>query len=345
MTSVTRELNGSTGRELLEVRDLRVNFVARHGLRDRAVVRAVDGISFAIRHGETLALVGESGCGKSTTARAVLQLETPTAGEILFDGAPMGSNPREVRAARQRFQMVFQDPYGSLNPRHTVGMIIGEPLDVHRIGSVQSRVGRVAELLDLVGLPQHTALRYPHEMSGGQRQRVAIARALAAGPELVICDEPVSALDVSVQAQIINLLQELQDQFNLAYLFISHDLSVVRHIAHRVAVMYLGQIVEEGPVDELFERPLHPYTRALLSAVTIPDLALEQRRQRILLPGDLPSPVNPPTGCRFRTRCPWARSACGEAPALRFGGDTHRAACHFFEQIDATSAAGELTVK
>jgi oligopeptide transport system ATP-binding protein len=317
---------------LLEVRDLVKHFSVGGGLfgGSAAVVRAVDGVSFAIRRGETLGLVGESGCGKTTTGRCILMLERPTSGQIIFEGRDLTAlDEASLRTVRRRIQVIFQDPYSSLNPRMTVGQIVGEPLAVHRI--VPDRAGRTArvrELLQQVGLLPAHAGRYPHELSGGQRQRVGIARALAMEPALIVCDEPVSALDVSIQAQIINLLEDLQAQLGLTYLFIAHDLSVVRHISDRVAVMYLGKIAELAERKPLYDEPLHPYTKALLAAVPIPDPELEQRRQRVVLRGEVPSPLNPPSGCVFHPRCPIAIDRCPrEVPALREVKAAHWAAC------------------
>jgi oligopeptide transport system ATP-binding protein len=276
-------------------------------------IKAVDGVSFDIVRGETLGLVGESGCGKSTTGRAILQLYRPTAGEVFFEGENLTElKGEQLRRMRRRMQMIFQDPYASLNPRMTVGDIIGEPLVVHNISKGKARRERVQDLLRVVGLNPYFVNRYPHEFSGGQRQRIGVARALAVNPDFIICDEPISALDVSIQAQIINLLEDLQEEFNLTYLFIAHDLSVVRHISDRVAVMYLGKIVELTDRAELYENPLHPYTQALLSAVPIPDPVVEEQRQRIILEGDVPSPANPPVGCNFNTRCPVVMDICRE---------------------------------
>ncbi|MCL0094439.1 ATP-binding cassette domain-containing protein [Dehalococcoidales bacterium] len=298
--------------------------------RKIAEVKAVDGVSFYIRRGETLGLVGESGCGKTTTGRCILQLYCPTAGEVIFDGKDLCQLQGEsLRQMRRKMQLIFQDPYASLNPRMTVGDIIGEPLRVHHLAKGREYQVRVAELLQAVGLNPVMANRYPHEFSGGQRQRIGVARALALRPALVVCDEPVSALDVSIQAQIINLLEELQQQFNLTYLFIAHDLSVVRHISDRVAVMYLGKIVEIASKADIYQNPLHPYTQALLSAVPIPDPVVEARRKRIILEGEIPSPSSPPLGCNFHPRCPKATGICQEQiPSLRPLGNDHWVSCH-----------------
>ena len=318
---------------LLEVSGLVKHFEVGGGLLGgrASVVRAVDGVDFTIRRGETLGLVGESGCGKTTTGRCVLQLEQPTRGRIVFEGTDVtGLSQQDLRQVRRRMQVIFQDPYSSLNPRMTVGEILAEPIKVHRIiTDATKREERVRELLVQVGLlPQH-ARRYPHQLSGGQRQRVGIARALAMEPSLIVCDEPVSALDVSIQAQIINLLEELQQKFGLTYLFIAHDLSVVRHISDRVAVMYLGRIVELADRNALYEDPQHPYTRALLSAVPIPDPKLEATRERMVLRGEVPSALNPPSGCGFHPRCPLKIDRCSaEIPALREVKPGHWSACH-----------------
>jgi oligopeptide transport system ATP-binding protein len=324
---------------LLDVRGLKMYFPINQGvLFQRRVgwVRAVDDISFTIARGETLGLVGESGCGKSTTGRAILQLYRPTAGEVLLDGQDLTKlGGGDLRRTRRKMQMIFQDPYASLNPRMTVGSIIAEPLEIHGLARGKAKQERVHELLRLVGLNPYFANRYPHEFSGGQRQRIGIARALAVDPRFIICDEPISALDVSIQAQIINLLEELQSELGLTYLFIAHDLSVVRHISDRVAVMYVGRIVEVADRNELYERPLHPYPRALLSAVPVPDPRVEHRRQRIILTGDPPSPVNPPVACRFHPRCPFAQDICKEQePQLEEVRPGHFVSCHFWKEVE-----------
>lgn len=321
------------GKVLLEVKDLKMHFPVTSGLifqRAVAQIKAVDGISFTVNEGETLGLVGESGCGKTTTGRCILQLYEPTEGEIVFQGQELTElNTRSMRAMRRQMQVIFQDPFSSLNPRMTAGNIIGEPLIVHRL--VDNKVEykeRVAELLNNVGLNPYMADRFPHEFSGGQRQRIGVARALSVDPKFIVCDEPVSALDVSIQAQIINLLEDLQDQFNLTYLFIAHDLSVVRHISDRVAVMYLGKMVEIADRNDIYVNPLHPYTQALLSAVPIPDPVIDAQRERILLTGEVPSPLNPPSGCVFHPRCPMATDECSQvAPELREVETGHWAAC------------------
>ncbi|MCG2766836.1 MAG: ATP-binding cassette domain-containing protein, partial [Anaerolineae bacterium] len=293
-------------------------------------IKAVDGVSFTIRKGETLGLVGESGCGKTTTGRVILQLYRPTGGEVKFEGTNLCAlKGEQLRRMRRHMQMIFQDPYASLNPRMTVGNIVGEPLEVHNIMRGGELRERVQELLRIVGLNPYFVNRYPHEFSGGQRQRIGVARALALQPDFIVCDEPISALDVSIQAQIINLLEELQAEFNLTYLFIAHDLSVVRHISDRVAVMYLGKIVELTDRNTLYEDPQHPYTKSLLSAVPIPDPIIEEKRERIILKGDVPSPANPPSGCNFRTRCPVVMDICAEVdPEWKDIGGGHWVACH-----------------
>ena len=333
--------NGAATAPLLRVEHLVKHFVARRSLfgRTLATVHAVDDVSFDVAPGETLALVGESGCGKSTTGRLVLRLLEPTAGTVKFEDRDIFElSGGDMRQLRRALQIVFQDPYASLNPRMTVGDILGEPLALHGLASGTVRQERVAELLRIVGLAPHHARRYPHEFSGGQRQRIGIARALAVEPKLIVCDEPVSALDVSIQAQVINLLQDLQRRFDLSYIFIAHDLAVVKHIADRVAVMYLGKIVELADKRALFVKPRHPYTQALLSAIPVPEPSL--KRHRTILQGDVPSPLAPPSGCRFHTRCPYAQERCRiEEPALADDGTGHRTACHFWREIAAPAAA------
>ena len=329
---------------LLQVSNLKVHFELHTGKwnRQRAVVRAVDGISFHLHRGETLGLVGESGCGKSTTGHAILQLLRPTAGSVMFDGEDLvshwvGNGPRArwddyLRQMRRKMQVIFQDPYASLNPRMTVESIVGEPLRSFGVARGIRRRERVQDLMEQVGMDPRYVRRYPHEFSGGQRQRIGIARALALEPDLVVADEPISALDVSIQAQILNLLERLQNELGLTYLFIAHDLAAVRHISDRVAVMYLGHLMEVAPSDELYREPLHPYTRALVSAVPIPDPAIERQRQRIVLEGDVPSPVDPPHGCPFHTRCPLREARCEqERPYLREVAADHAVACHLVE--------------
>jgi len=322
---------------LLEVRDLKKHFPIKSGILKRVVgqVYAVDGVSFSVDKGETLGLVGESGCGKSTTGRAVLRLIEATAGTVSFEGIEVMSASRgEMQKLRRDMQIIFQDPYASLNPRMRVRKIVGESLDIHNIGTPAERKRRVYELLETVGLNAEHAERYPHEFSGGQRQRIGIARALALKPKLIVCDEPVSALDVSIRAQVINLLEDLQEELGLTYLFIAHDLSLVKHASDRVAVMYLGKIVELSSGDTLYDRPQHPYTEALLSAVPIPDPETERTRRRIILEGDVPSPANPPSGCVFHPRCHRANDICATAmPSLAStggdAGDTHQVACYY----------------
>ena len=323
---------------LVELDDLRVWFPIKKGvLLDRHVgdVKAVDGVTLRIDRGDTLGLVGESGCGKSTVGRAMLRLYEPTGGRIIFEGNDLTKlSESQLRPLRRRMQMVFQDPFASLNPRHSVGRTISEPVRVHGIATGAEADARVREILEVVGLPPDAANRYPHEFSGGQRQRVGLARALALNPSLIVCDEPVSALDVSIQAQIVNLLEHLQQEFGLTYLFIAHDLAVVRHISDRIAVMYLGKIVEVAPADDLYDHPLHPYTLTLLSAVPIPDPAVERTRTSIRVQGDLPSPANPPTACRFHTRCPFVQpERCRDEEPLLRELDGHLVACHFAEEV------------
>jgi oligopeptide transport system ATP-binding protein len=318
---------------LLKVDNLVKHFPRTSGglfRKKTTTVKAVDGISFDVRRGETLGLVGESGCGKSTAGRTILQLYRPTSGHVYFEGMDLVNfQGEELRKMRRKMQMIFQDPYASLNPRMTIGEIIEEPLQVHGLANKKDSKARVEELLRLVGLNPAYANRYPHEFSGGQRQRVGVARALSLTPSLIICDEPISALDVSIQAQVANLLEDLQNQFQLTYIFIAHDLSMVRHISTRVAVMYLGQLVELAGRDELYANPLHPYAQALLSAVPIPDPVVEEHRTRRILQGDVPSPINPPSGCHFRTRCPLAETICSERkPEFREAAPGHFVACH-----------------
>ena len=347
-SSITPQAATAAGTSpLLEVEDLVVWFPITEGVvreRHTGDVRAVDGVSFSVKRGETLGLVGESGCGKSTTGRAIVRLYKPTRGAIRIDGTDLaGLEGAELRQMRRRMQMVFQDPYASLDPRMNVASIVAEPLEIHNVGTAPERRERVDELLSTVGLDPSHAVRYPHEFSGGQRQRIGVARALALQPDLIVADEPVSALDVSIQAQIINLMGRLQNAFGLTYLFIAHDLSVVRHVSDRIAVMYLGRIVELATAKELHDRPLHPYTVALLSAIPIPDPAREVNRRRIILQGDVPSPVNPPSGCHFHTRC-WLRERLGnpeqcvaEAPMPRDLAAGHQVACHFAEKTDGSA--------
>jgi oligopeptide transport system ATP-binding protein len=331
----------TAGNNLVEAEDLKIYFPIFGGFFQRKVgdVRAVDGVSFEIRKGETLGLVGESGCGKSTTGRALIRLREATGGTVRFDGKDLAALSRdELRRMRRRMQIIFQDPYSSLNPRMTVGSIVSEPIETHHLAKGKEKDNRVQELLRLVGLNPNYTNRYPHEFSGGQRQRIGVARALAVEPEFIVCDEPISALDVSIQAQVMNLLVDLREEFGLTYLFIAHDLSAVRHISDRVGVMYLGTMVEIGPPSAIYETPGHPYTRALLSAVPVPNPKTERRRKRVILTGDVPSPANPPSGCRFHTRC-WLYERLGRPencrtidPQLRLIGEDHRAACHYAEE-------------
>ncbi len=332
--------NGSNNTVLLEINDLKKYFPINRGIFRRKVgdIRAVDGVSFKIYRGETLGLVGESGCGKSTTGRTILQLLEPTDGDVIYNGKNLTSLDKGgLRKMRQNMQMIFQDPYASLNPRMSVGNIVSEPLDVHNVGDSKSRQERVAELLELVGLNPYFIKRYPHEFSGGQRQRIGIARALATNPDFIVADEPISALDVSIQAQVVNLLDDLKSELGLTYLFIAHDLSMVRYISDRVAVMYLGRIAELSDRDSIYEKPLHPYTQALLSAIPIPDPDLEEERRQLILEGEIPSPANPPSGCRFHPRCKHRTDVCSqEDPLFRnLGTETqeHWVACHHAEQF------------
>ena len=332
--AVDTQRNGYSGENLLETRNLKMHFPIRAGLLQRTVghVKAVDGVDLQIRKGETLGLVGESGCGKSTLARLILRLLEPTEGEVLFEGEDILRYDRKrMLGVRRNMQIIFQDPYASLNPRMSVGNIVAEPLKTHNVSEGAERKKRVQELLEVVGLSPEHYNRYPHEFSGGQRQRIGVARAIALNPRLIICDEPVSALDVSIQAQIVNLLQDLQKEFDLTYVFIAHDLSVVKHISDRVAVMYLGKIVEVADRSDLYGRPRHPYTASLLSAIPIPDPRKERERQRVVLSGDVPSPANPPSGCPFHTRCPRAQDYCVEnvPPLEPQESEDHRAACFF----------------
>jgi oligopeptide/dipeptide ABC transporter ATP-binding protein len=328
---------------LLEIRHVKKYFPIRKGVLQREVARvhAVDDVTFAVREGETLGLVGESGCGKSTLGRTIVRLLEPTDGEIVFRGQPIQDlGARRLRPLRREMQMVFQDPYASLNPRKRVGTIISDPMRIHGLGSRSEQKTRVEELLETVGLSPEHYNRFPHEFSGGQRQRIGIARALALRPKLVIADEPVSALDVSIQSQMLNLLDDLQNEFRLTYIFIAHDLGVVRHVSDRIAVMYLGKLVELSPAQELYSRPIMPYTEALLSAVPIPDPDLARKRERIVLEGDVPSPINPPSGCRFHPRCRYATEVCHEIePPLVDYGNGHLAACHHPLNVDQATLA------
>ena len=330
-------------KNLVEIDNLRVYFPIRSGIFKtvQGTVKAVDNVTFEVRRGETLGLVGESGCGKSTIGRAMIRLREATSGSVRFDGVDLTSlSTGELRKMRRRMQIIFQDPYGSLDPRMTVGSIVSEPIETHHLASGEAKTERVADLLRLVGLDPNYVKRYPHEFSGGQRQRIGVARALAVEPEFIVCDEPISALDVSIQAQVLNLLTDLRHRLGLTYLFVAHDLSVVKHISDRVAVMYLGRIVEVGPPDVLYSAPGHPYTRALLSAVPVPDPVAERKRRRVILKGDVPSPVNPPPGCRFHTRC-WLYERLGQPencrtddPELTMVANVadHRAACHYADE-------------
>jgi oligopeptide transport system ATP-binding protein len=344
------------GDVLLTVDKLTMHFPLTQGIifqRQVGAVKAVDGVSFDVYKGETLGLVGESGCGKSTTGRALLQLYQPTAGHVVYKGTDLTElDGGQMRRMRRYLQMIFQDPYASLNPRMTVGSIISEPMQIHDLVPKNQRNERVQELLETVGLNPYFANRYPHEFSGGQRQRIGVARALAANPEFIVADEPVSALDVSIQAQIINLMEDLQSEFDLTYLFIAHDLSVVRHISDRIIVMYLGKFMELADRDALYDDPLHPYTKALLSAVPIPDPVVEKRRERIILTGDVPSPINPPSGCVFHTRCPYVMDVCSQLePQFVDQGDGHFVACHLYpgstpdvEAADFSASATEQEI-
>jgi oligopeptide/dipeptide ABC transporter ATP-binding protein len=339
----------TSGAPLLELKHVKKYFPIKKGVLQHEVARvhAVDDVSFAVREGETLGLVGESGCGKSTLGRTIVRLLEPTAGQIIFRGTEIEDlGPRQLRPLRREMQMVFQDPYASLNPRKRVGTIIGDPLKIHSIGDKSERKATAEQLLETVGLSPEHYNRFPHEFSGGQRQRIGIARALALRPKLIIADEPVSALDVSIQAQMLNLLEDLQTEFKLTYIFIAHDLGVVRHVSDRIAVMYLGKLVEVSPAEELYQRPIMPYTEALLSAVPIPDPDLARKRERIVLEGDVPSPINPPSGCRFHPRCRYATQVCKEIePPLTDYGNGHLAACHHPLNVDAATLASATVAR
>lgn len=321
---------------LIEVKELKKYFTKTTGLftKKQIHVKAVDNVSFGIKKGETLGLVGESGCGKSTTGRTILKLYEPTSGQICYNGIDITHyTEKQMREYRKKMQMIFQDPYASLNSRMTIADIVGEAIDTHKIATGKEREDRIHSLLERVGLMKDHASRYPHEFSGGQRQRIGIARALAVNPEFIICDEPISALDVSIQAQVVNMLEEIQEERKMAYLFIAHDLSMVKHISNRIGVMYLGQLVEIGMSNEIYTRPTHPYTKALLSAIPIPDPDKSKMRNRIVLEGDVPSPVNPPSGCRFRTRCSYCMERCKEEePKLIAIDGTHQVACHLYDK-------------
>lgn len=328
--------NNNKSDKIIEVKNLKKFFTKNKGLikKNLEITKAVDDVSFYIKKGETLGLVGESGCGKSTTGRTILRLYEPTAGEILYNGVNIAKLDREqMMPYRKKMQMIFQDPYASLNARMTVADIIGEPMDIHNLAQGKERQEKIYELLDTVGLNKDHAARYPHEFSGGQRQRIGIARSLAVDPEFIICDEPISALDVSIQAQVVNMLEDLQEQRGLTYLFIAHDLSMVKHISDRVGVMYLGSLVEVATSKELYSNPVHPYTQALLSSIPIPDPDIADASQRIVLEGDVPSPVNPPSGCKFRTRCKYAMEICSQVdPKMKDIGGEHFAACHLLDK-------------
>ena len=331
----TEATTPENGQPLIEVRDLKQYFNINMGLFKSKPLKAVDGVSFSIQKGETLGLVGESGCGKTTVGRTLLHLYKPTAGEIYYKGKKIVTK-HDINEFRKKAAMVFQDPYSSLNPRMTVSDIIGEPLDIHKLyANKQERTEKILELMDHVGLNSEHASRYAHEFSGGQRQRIGIARALAINPDFIVCDEPVSALDVSIQAQVINMFDELQDKMGLSYLFIAHDLLVVRHISNRIAVMYLGKMVELADANEIYDHPLHPYSKALMSAVPVPDPKIARANQRIALGGDIPSPLNAPSGCPFRTRCPYATEQCAaEMPEFREVSKGHFVACHHMEKVN-----------